>query len=425
MGLFRLAIALGAVTLVAHFVANNLYSQLPLHFDGESEKGFEEVKKAFEQNFIDGWEIEGASLAVFLKGRKVVDIWGGYADKQAARLWKKDTMAVTFSTTKAVAAVCVAMLADRGRLKYDDLVSKHWPAFAKNGKGNITIEWVMSHMAGLPYFDATIAEDMAMDHNHVRQLIENESPKIPPGASSGYHAISYGWLVDQIVRHTDEQGRGIGQFLREEITKPFEIDYHVGLNSSEEHRVARSTLPKVLELLGELWHDPSAVHQIINFVSSGKDSAVVKTFSTPSWIDVVDKCTVNNPDHHAMEQPALLGIGNARSLASIFSLLVNGRLVKEDMLRLLNKPVIRDTDYILKVPTVKGHGFFYSPMESSAEHPVIGHSGHGCQQVTFDTKNKLSFAYVTNGLKAGVFEHCRNYMRIHKAVYDTVSKLQA
>lgn len=108
---------------------------------------------SFRQNFIDGWESEGASLAVFVRGRKVVDVWGGYADKQAARKWKrvrntahllespsklgcdvKDTISLTFSSTKAVAGLCVALLADRGRLKYEDLVSKHWPGFAKKGK---------------------------------------------------------------------------------------------------------------------------------------------------------------------------------------------------------------------------------------------------------------------------------------------------
>ncbi|VDM80563.1 unnamed protein product [Strongylus vulgaris] len=122
-------------------------------------------------------------------------------------------MSVAFSTTKAVAAVCIALLADRGRLRYDDLVSKHWPE-------NITIEWVMSHKSGLYYFDTPVTEKAVRNHNLMRELIENETSKIPPGTGSGYHTFTYGWLVDQIVRHTDEKKRGIGQFLREEITQP-------------------------------------------------------------------------------------------------------------------------------------------------------------------------------------------------------------
>lgn len=150
----------------------------------------------------------------------------------------QDTITVAFSTTKAVAAACIALLVDRGRLRYDDLVSKHWPGFAKNGKENVTIEWVLSHMvseeslcsrpersrkefqAGLHYFDTPITEEMAYSHDLMRKVIEDETPKVPPGKSSGYHAFTYGWLVDQIVRHTDEKKRGVGQFLREEITQP-------------------------------------------------------------------------------------------------------------------------------------------------------------------------------------------------------------
>ncbi|VDM75447.1 unnamed protein product [Strongylus vulgaris] len=197
-----------------------LYTKHPLHFDGEVDSKYEAVRKAFEQNFIDESEREGASLAVYVKGRKVVDLWGGYADKESARIWKKDTMSVVFSTTKAVAAVCIALLFDRGRLRYDDLVSKHWPGFAKNGKENITIEMVMSHMSGLYYFDTPITEEMATNHNLMRKMIENEAPKFPPGTRLGYQALTYGWLVDQIIRHTDEKKRGIGQFLREEIAEP-------------------------------------------------------------------------------------------------------------------------------------------------------------------------------------------------------------
>ncbi|VDO65874.1 unnamed protein product [Heligmosomoides polygyrus] len=416
MGFLRYSVVLCGLALAAHFVFDSLHTKLPLHFDGEAEKGYEDIQKAFQQNFLDGWEPEGASLAVFVKGRKVVDLWGGYADKQAARTWKKDTISVAFSTTKAVAAVCIAMLADRGRLKYDDPVSKYWPGFAKGDKKNITIEWVMSHMAGLPYLDTEITEEMALDHNLMREVLESETPKFPAGKSSGYHAFTYGWLVDQVVRHTDEKRRGIGQFFREEIAKPYGIDFHIGLNSSEVYRVARVGMPRIVDLLAEMWHDPMALIQVFNYVTANKSAG------NPSWVNIIDKCTVNNPEQHAMEQPAVLGIGNARSLASIFNLLVTGRLVGAETLALLNKPVINETDYVLQLPTTKGHGFFYAPMENTDTHLIIGHSGHGCQQVTFDTKNQVAFAYVTNGMKAGVYDRCRNYFRIHKAVYDTLTR---
>ncbi|KAL6739678.1 hypothetical protein Aduo_013106 [Ancylostoma duodenale] len=422
MGLIRYAAFLGGVALLGHHLLDMLYSKHPLHFEGDVDSKFEGVRQAFQQNFIDGWEAEGASVAVFVKGKKVVDVWGGYADIQAARTWKKDTMTVVFSTTKAVAAVCVALLADRGRLKYDDLVSKHWPGFAKNGKENITIEWVMSHMAGLHYFDTPITEEMALNHDLMRKVIEDEAPKVVPGRSSGYHAFTYGWLVDQIVRHTDEKKRGIGQFLREEITQPNGIDFHIGLSPSEEYRVARVSLPQLSGLLGEIWHDKRIAQQVYNFWTSDKNSPMVRAISNPSWLNVVTQCTVNNPDQHFMEQAGALGIGNARSLAAIFNLFVNGRIVSEKTLSLLKKPVNNETDFVLRMHAVKGHGFFYAPLVGDESEVMIGHTGHGCQQVIFDLKNKVVIAYVTNGLKAGVFDRCRNYARIQKAVYDALRK---
>ncbi|PIO67645.1 beta-lactamase [Teladorsagia circumcincta] len=364
------------------------------------------------QNFRDGWEPEGASFAVFVKSRKVVDIWGGYADKQAARTWKEDTITITFSATKAVAAVCIAILADRGRLKYDDLVTKHWPGFAKNGKENITIEWVLSHMSALPYLDTQITEEMARDHNLMRKVLEKEAPKLRAGEDNAYHAYTYGWLVDQIVRHTDEKHRGIGQFLREELTKPNGIDYHIGLNPLDEYRVARATLPSITQMITEAWYNTGVAQILFSFYYADK-------VSYRKWNCPINKCTVNSPEQHELEQAAATGIGNARSLASIFSLLVNGRIVSDKTLTLLKKPFVNATDLALKGDTIKGHGFFfYPPLGKFETDLMMGHPGHGCQQVMFDIKNRIAFAYVTNGLKLGIYDLCRNYARLQKALYE-------
>ncbi|KHJ79459.1 beta-lactamase, partial [Oesophagostomum dentatum] len=189
----------------------------------------EKVALFFSKNFEDGWERDGASLAVFINGTKVVDLWGGYADQQAARKWRQDTMTVTFSTTKAVAALCVALLVERGRLRYDELVSTYWPGFAKHGKANVTVQMALSHeaCAGLGYLDTPITEEIAADHNKIREILENEWPKWEPGRKNGYHAYTYGWIIDQIVRHADEKHRSVGQFLREEITGPHRTSLHL------------------------------------------------------------------------------------------------------------------------------------------------------------------------------------------------------
>ncbi|RCN53492.1 hypothetical protein ANCCAN_00558 [Ancylostoma caninum] len=200
------------------------------------------------------------------------------------------------------------------------------------------------------------------------------------------------------------------------------IDFHIGLSSSEEYRVARVSLPQLSGLLGEIWHDKRIAQQVYNFWTSDKNSPMARAISNPSWLNVVTQCTVNNPDQHFMEQAGALGIGNARSLAAIFNLFVNGRIVSEKTLSLLKKPVNNETDFVLQMHAVKGHGFFYAPLLGDETELMIGHTGHGCQQVVFDLKNKVVIAYVTNGLKAGLFDRCRTYARIQKAVYDVLQK---
>ncbi|KAJ1366105.1 hypothetical protein KIN20_026698 [Parelaphostrongylus tenuis] len=273
---------------------------------------------------------------------------------------------------------------------------------------------------GLPYLDATITEDMAFDHNLMRRVLEEEKPKFTPGASSRYHFLTYGWLVDQIVRHTDDKRRGIGQFLREEVTEPNGIDFHIGLNLSQEYRVARISLPGIMDMISDMWSSARVFSLFYHYVTSDKNSDLNRAMTNPSWIDVWYKCTANNPEQHAMEQAAGFGIGNARSLGTIFNLLVTGHLVGKKMLTFLENPVINETGYLTDGNLAKGHGFFYAPAHGKEGGGLIHHPGHGCQQITFDIRNQIVIAYVTNALKMGYFDCCRNYWRIHQAVYDAL-----
>ncbi|KAE9414211.1 hypothetical protein Angca_009202 [Angiostrongylus cantonensis] len=420
MGTAKLSMLLLVAAIALNLLPGLRNTRLPIHIDGSVQRGYEEVKKMFIRNFEDGWERDGASLAVFINGTKVVDLWGGYADHEAGRKWKQDTMSVTFSATKAVTAVCVAVLVERGRLRYDDLISIHWPGFAKNGKENITVQMALSHEAGLGYLDTPITEEIAADHNKMREILENETPKWEPGRKNGYHPYTFGWIVDQIVRHVDEKQRGIGQFLREEITGPYDIDYHIGLPIQEEHRVARITVPTIWERMSELFYDWRVYKYFLAFWKLIRDTPLSRAVNNPSWLKAVDKCTMNNPEYHRLEQAAALGIGNARSLAALFDLVVSEKLIGQKVLKQLQHHYNNDTDLIFEDTIAKGHGFLYLPLHRAGTEFLVGHTGHGCQQVAYDLKNKITIAYVSNGLKTGLYNLCRTYSRLQNSVYDIV-----
>lgn len=244
----------------------------------------------FSENFEKDWEKGGAAFAVYHKGKLVVDLWGGYADKESRRLWREDTMAISFSSTKAVSALCIAMLVDQGHLSYDDLVIKYWPEFGKYGKEKITIQWILSHMAGLAYLDSPLTfEDAKSNPDAIAHLLEDQRPNWEPGTEVGYHALTYGWLLDQIVRRADPKHRSLGEFYRQEIVEKTDgdLEYHIGLPKCEASRVCRVTLPSLRQRISEFVHNPWAVYYYSYFKDFMTNGILSKVERSPQWLRFV------------------------------------------------------------------------------------------------------------------------------------------
>ncbi|PIC45826.1 hypothetical protein B9Z55_005718 [Caenorhabditis nigoni] len=421
--LFRLILGTVLLSVAYRFFCDRLYSNHKPEINGFVDERFTKVREVFMKNFEKGWESEGSAFAVFIDGKKVVDLWGGYADKQAARKWAEDTITVTFSTTKAAAALAVALLYEQGKLSYDDPVSKYWPGFGTHGRDNVTIQMALSHMSGMAWFDTPITEEIAADHEQMRQIIENEEPKWAPGTKTGYHAYTYGWLVDQIVRHTDDRKRGIGQYFREEIASKLDVDYHIGLPLSEQHRVARISTPNMLNRIDEMLTDIRVLKYMKSLIKLMTDHPLAHIVKNPSWLEAVSRCTINNPDYHRLEQAAALGMGNARSLASLFDKVSRGQLVNQATLNTISKPFVNESDFIFDDTVAKGHGFFHLPINRAGAQFGFGHTGHGCQMVITDLKNRVTIAYVTNGLKTGLYDLCRTYWGLQSSVYDVIEQI--
>lgn len=356
--------------------------------------GFEPVREAFARNFSEFGE-QGAATAIYVQGRKVVDLWGGIADHTTGRPWTENTLSLVWSTTKGPAAMCVLLLAQRGEINLDAPVARYWPEFAQNGKDGVTVRMVLSHQAGLPYVDKQLTAQDLLDGSGVVNALEQQAPVWQPGTNHGYHAITIGYLLGELVRRVSD--RSIGRFFAEEIAAPLGLDFFIGLPAEHDHRVSRiiekkATDPGVLDNLpkGEM---RELGEQYAKAVADPK-SLTVRAFSVGGFVDT----KLNEPLYHAAELPWGNGIGDARSLARLYAACVGA----VDGIRLLSEPVVEDAtreqgfrrDAVLIYPTRWSSGFMLptemAPWLSDTSFGFTGAGGH----VGFgDRKAKVGFAY--------------------------------
>src|SRR3954447_642232 len=203
--------------------------------EGHVEPGFEGVKDAFAANFGQHGEV-GAAFALHVGGKKVVDLWGGTADVASARPYTEDSLQLVFSTTKGATAMCANLLAERGELDIDAPVATYWPEFAQAGKENIPVRWLLSHKAGPPTVDAKLTADEVFAWDPIIHALEAQAPDWEPGTAHGYHAVTYGYLVGEVVRRVS--GKSLGTFFHEEFAEPLGLEFWIGLPDAEQERVA-------------------------------------------------------------------------------------------------------------------------------------------------------------------------------------------
>ena len=211
---------------------------------GYCDPRFSAVKEMFTKNFESGSEV-GASFAVTLDGEYVVDIWGGYSDKAEIIPWERDTITNVYSTVKVMTALCALILIDRGQLNIDSPVADYWPEFAQGGKDKIIVRWLLNHSAGLSGFDEHLTLEDMYDWERIIHLLERQKPWWEPGTQSGYHMVTFGYLVGELIRRIS--GKSIGTFFRDEIATPLGADFHIGLAEKHDARVAELIPPPPLE----------------------------------------------------------------------------------------------------------------------------------------------------------------------------------
>ncbi|HEX5775524.1 MAG TPA: serine hydrolase domain-containing protein [Caulobacteraceae bacterium] len=345
--------------------------------EGFTAPGLEAVKDAFAANFEREGDYQelGAALCVYRDGECVVDLWGGFADAGRTRPWEADTLVNVWSTTKGAAALAVARLVDRGLIAYDQRVAELWPAFAQNGKAQITIAQAMSHQAGLPGFEAPTTTEDLYDWEAIIARLERQAPVFEPGTQNSYHATTYGFLAGEIVRRA--VGRTLGQLLLE-LTGPTSADFLVGLPANLDARVAELLPPKRPV-------DTSAMNLPL---------PAQMALSNP----VLDPAAANTTRWRRAELPALNGHASARGVARLYGLMIDGGgLISPSMIEAMEVIAADRVDLMLGFNPQWGMGVAHNLIGVYGSNPrTVAHSGWGGSFGAADPDARIVIGYVCN-----------------------------
>jgi CubicO group peptidase (beta-lactamase class C family) len=365
--------------------------------DGFAHKDFEAVADTFRRQI--GRTNGGAAVSVYHRGEAVVDLWGGTGVDDEP--WERDTVAMCFSTTKGVASTALHVLADRGLVDYDEPVATYWPEFAQNGKETLTVRHVLTHSAGLHRIRSLVDHGTRMlDWDHMVEALAAAAPAYEPGTRHGYHALTYGWLVGEIIRRVD--GRDIATFVAEELAEPLGCDgLYIGLPPSERHRVAP------LGTLGIPRPSNPTVRRVEKRIGTtmGKMvSAMPGTFNPRRIINTLAPRNVEEalygPEVMDAAVPAANGFFTARSLGRLYAMLAGWgeldgvRILSEGTVGRISSVQRRGVDHVLVVPMDWRLGYHRVFTTRGGISSAFGHFGFGGSGAWADPLRDLSVAMV-------------------------------
>jgi len=373
-----------------------------LEIHGTCDPKFEKVKDAFEQNFAEHNEV-GASVAVSIDGEYVVDLWGGYRDRAETLPWEEDTIVNVYSTTKTMAAISALLLADRGELDLYAPVKNYWPEFAQNGKEGIEVRHFLSHSAGLSGMDEPMLGDDLYDWDKMVGSLARQAPWWEPGTASGYHALTQGHLIGEVVRRIT--GRPIGQFFREELAEPLGADFHIGTAPEHDHRI------------GELIPPDQGSRSDVSAAEAG--SIAARTFANP----VADASKSGTTGWRRAEIPAANGHGNARSVVGVQTLVANlgtafGKtLMSESGCRAIFDEQCNGQDLVLGVPIRfgMGYGLTSDVMPMGPNDNIAYWGGWGGSTAVVDQDARMCVSYVMNRMEGSIMGDLRGFSLLQAA----------
>jgi CubicO group peptidase (beta-lactamase class C family) len=359
--------------------------------NGTVAPGFERVRDVFEANFAERGEV-GAACSVWVGGREVVDLVGGVVAPGGDEPYTRQTLQMVASATKGAMAICALRLAERGELDLDAPVATYWPEFAAEGKAAVPVRWLLSHQVGLPHVDPVVPMADVYRWTPMVEALAAQRPVWEPGTAHGYHAMTYGWLIGEVLARVT--GLTPGEILAKEIAAPLGIDFHVGLPESQMDRVA----PMVLAPPPAPGTPPDALTALM----LDPEQLAHRAFFIPNGLVAV----MNERAAWAAQMPAANGIATARALSTMYAACLGEvagvRLLSPEMLAAATTPQAEGTDRVLGVESRFGIGFQLSyPLRPMAGPGSFGHYGLGGSVGFAHAERGVAFGYVVNQMLPG------------------------
>jgi CubicO group peptidase (beta-lactamase class C family) len=375
-----------------------------MEIHGSCDDRFAKVKQVLSDSLDSNGDV-GASFAVYEHGKQVVDIWGGHLDEARTQPWQENTIVNVYSTTKTMSFLCAMLLAERGQLDFDANVADYWPEFAQNGKSDVKVWHIMDHAAGLSGTDEALVGDDLYDWQKVTDALAAQAPWWEPGTAIGYHALTQGYLIGEVVRRIT--GKTLGTFFAEEIAGPLDADFHIGVPETEFGRIGNLLPP------GE----DASISQ-----DGDPNSIAVRTFRYPAASALESRTS----GWRKAEIPAANGHGNARSVAKIHAVLANKgeahgvRLFSQDLATDVMRTRIEGTDMALQVPTAFGLGFGINKAKLLAPNENVCYwGGWGGSLALIDQDAGVSISYVMNKMFPGLVGDLRSFNLV-QAIYEAL-----
>jgi CubicO group peptidase (beta-lactamase class C family) len=376
----------------------------------DSEKLRQRLKPLFQENFDKLGEL-GAAVSVWQNGKPVVDLHGGFCDAGREKLWTTDTLVLVWSATKGIGSACVLHALQQHNIELSRLVSEFWPEFAQANKDKITVGQLLSHQAGLCALDQRVD---VLDYGAVIRALEAQAPLWQPGTAHGYHARTFGFLLDELIRRIT--GRTLSEYWQENFAGPLELDFWIGLPEKENSRVATIYAAKSGK-------PPEPAQFYRDLVTPG--TLARKTFTSPYGLNVISK--MNDPQIRARPNVSFGGIGSASALAKFYSMLANGgkfngqTLFSQETLSRITATLSDGVDRVFQIPTSFSAGFMKdsrdaAPRMFGPSTTSFGHPGAGGSHAFADPENKIAFAYVMNQMEQSVLPNEKS-LRLVDAIY--------